>query len=339
MGKYNKIYVLAPYKHATGGVELAHQLVDYLRNNNQQAYIVYVVYIKGVQSISTNIDVTKEYVKYNIKVETSIEDNPDNILILPELYFEFIYQYKKINIGCWWMSVDNRYSKCSFKEMFLFNTNPIQRMLCIEKLLMGQIKTHNSIKLLKQEEKRIVHLYQSHYAQSHLYSLGLSKVLPLSDYVNTEFNNDSKLIKTDIILYNPSKGYKYTKRIMRRLPNYNFVALKNLTREEVKELFSKAKLYIDFGKFPGKDRLPREAILNDCCIITGKFGASSFYEDVSIKEDYKFDVDKCKLSDITKRIEFVISHYDSCIIDFSFYKSRVVNEKETFENEIKDLFL
>lgn len=36
MGKYNKIYMLAPFGVATGGVELAHQLVDYLRNRNQE---------------------------------------------------------------------------------------------------------------------------------------------------------------------------------------------------------------------------------------------------------------------------------------------------------------
>lgn len=42
MGKYKKIYVLAPFGHSTGGVELAHQLVDYLRNKNLEAYIVYV---------------------------------------------------------------------------------------------------------------------------------------------------------------------------------------------------------------------------------------------------------------------------------------------------------
>ena len=41
MGKYNKIYVLAPFGYATGGVELSHQLVDYLRNKGESAYIVY----------------------------------------------------------------------------------------------------------------------------------------------------------------------------------------------------------------------------------------------------------------------------------------------------------
>ena len=39
--QYDKVYVFAPYKFATGGIELAHQLVDYLRNKNREAYIVY----------------------------------------------------------------------------------------------------------------------------------------------------------------------------------------------------------------------------------------------------------------------------------------------------------
>jgi len=46
MCKYNKIYVVAPFNYSTGGVELLHQLVDYLRNRGQDAYIVYEVDVK-----------------------------------------------------------------------------------------------------------------------------------------------------------------------------------------------------------------------------------------------------------------------------------------------------
>ena len=59
MGKYNKIYMLAPFGVATGGVELAHQLVDYLRNRNQDAVIVYINH--DTLEISTNQAITKEY--------------------------------------------------------------------------------------------------------------------------------------------------------------------------------------------------------------------------------------------------------------------------------------
>ena len=69
MGKYKKIYVLAPFGHATGGVELAHQLVDYLRNKGEDAFIVYT---KGNCEISENQIVTSGYSKYNIKIDTII---------------------------------------------------------------------------------------------------------------------------------------------------------------------------------------------------------------------------------------------------------------------------
>lgn len=47
---YNKVFVLAPNKFASGGPELSHQLVDYLRNKGVDASIVYVTNrTKGVR--------------------------------------------------------------------------------------------------------------------------------------------------------------------------------------------------------------------------------------------------------------------------------------------------
>ena len=69
MGKYKKIYVLAPFGYATGGIELAHQLVDYLRNKGEEAYIVYA---KGDNSISEDQTITSSYSKYNIKTTSVI---------------------------------------------------------------------------------------------------------------------------------------------------------------------------------------------------------------------------------------------------------------------------
>ena len=38
---FSKIYVFSPSNAPTGGVELLHQLVDYLRKRNKDAYIYY----------------------------------------------------------------------------------------------------------------------------------------------------------------------------------------------------------------------------------------------------------------------------------------------------------
>lgn len=342
MPKYNKIYVVAPYAYATGGVELSHQLVNFLRSNNQNAYIVYT---QDTINIKTNASITKEYINYNIQISNDIEDDKNNILILPEIYFDWIYTYKNIQIGCWWMSVDYHYKACAFNDALHFKKGLINKIQfissCIKRILQHKYRYYqNNIQDLKNQEYRILHLYQSHYAQFHLYQLGFSKILPLSDYINCELiNNEFTTIKEDIILYNPAKGGDFVLKLIKLMPEYKFIPLKGLTRTQLKELFIKAKLYIDFGPFPGKDRLPREAVANNCCIITGKKGASGFFEDVPISETYKFDIEQVPLLNIKNRIINTLNNYESCIQDFLYMKKRILKEKEEFQTEIKDLFI
>lgn len=337
MNKYNKIYVLAPYKYTTGGVELSHQLVDYLRNKNQDAYIVYIENLK----ISDNQNITKAYNAYNIKATKIIEDSPNNIIIIPEIYFEFILKFKKIQIGCWWMSVDNHYKctniydKLHFEKRFINQIKIIKNYICN-----NTYKYKNSIKLLHNEEHRITHFYQSHYAQYHLYSLGMSKVLPLSDYINPEIENEiNDVPKENIILYNPKKGLNFTQRIISNMPEFKFIPLQGFSRNELNDIFDRAKLYIDFGEFPGKDRLPREAAIHRCCIISGKNGASFFYEDLPIRETYKFDTKNKNVSKICALIKEVLFNYDKCINDFENYRNIIRKEKNIFYNEIEDIFM
>lgn len=337
MGKYNKIYVLAPFGAATGGIELAHQLVDYLRNKKQECFIVY---IDKTFEISKDQTLTAQYRNYNVQSSNIIEDKNHNMLVLPEIYFDFIYKYTNINIACWWMSVDNHYSNACFRDIFGFQSSLIKKLRIIKHLLKGDLrKSRNSIKDLKANSHRIIHFYQSHYAQYHLYSLGFNNVLPLSDFINTEFEINCNTPKEDIILYNPSKGYKFTKKIIKKMPHRQFVPLKGLSRTQLKELMTKAKLYIDFGHFPGKDRLPRETAMSGCCIITGKLGASFYYEDLPINETYKFETKKSNIGRICDRIDYVLDHYDSCIKDFEYYKKRIIKEKGMFYDEIDDFFI
>ena len=93
--KYDKIYVLAPVKISTGGVELSHQLVSILRDKGLDAYIVYV----DGKKISSSQMVTPAYLKYNIKIASVIVDSESNMLVLPEIYFDFMFEYNNIKLG------------------------------------------------------------------------------------------------------------------------------------------------------------------------------------------------------------------------------------------------
>lgn len=334
--KYNKIYVLAPYAHATGGVELAHQLVDYLRNQNQNAYIVYV----KDRTIENSSAVTDAYKKYNISITGTIEDDERNILVLPEIYFDFIYEYSKIRIGCWWMSVDGRYTRTNFWQGFKYKKSFVDKLRLVKWFFFNRnLFWRNDNGLLHRENERIIHFYQSAYAQHHIYSLGFSKVLPLSDYINTEFVGNNSQVRKNVVIYNPSKGYEFTRKIISAMPDVEFVALKGFTRDRLVEIMNTAKLYIDFGSFPGKDRLPRETAMNGCVILTGKAGASFFYEDVMIPDFYKIEAKNSNINLITERIRYIINNYEACNNDMELYRKRILNEKELFYKEIDAIFI
>ena len=334
--KYNKIYVCTPVGAATGGVELSHQLVDYLRNKGQEAYTVYCEWNK----ISDCQTVTETYSQYNIATTNVIEDDSRNILILPEIYFDFILEFKSIQIGCWWMSVDNRYYRIkTLEKIYRLKGLKEKIIFCYELLFGNPHKYKNSTALLKKESKRIIHFYQSKYAQHHLYDLGFYRVLPLTDYINVNFLSNSSGEKKDIVLYNPAKGWSFTRRIIKALPNVKFVALKGLSRNEMKQLLGEAKLYIDFGTFPGKDRIPREAVISGCCVITGNLGASRFYEDVPIEEQYKFNVNKSNISSICDSIMNILKNYELCNSHFDNYRRIIKLEQKDFYEEITRAFL
>lgn len=329
---------MAPYGGVTGGVELAHQLVDRLRDRGCNAYIVYSHW--ETQEISIRQDVTRQYEMYNIRTTKEIVDDESNILILPEIFFEFVLMYNRIQIGCWWMSVDNRYKVCSFGDKFVFEKSNCRRArLLFNYLFRGMYRDiKNNDALLKKKGDRILHLYQSHYAQYHLYSKGFGKILPLSDYINVELIGTIKEKRKDIVLYNPLKGIDFTNKIIKKLPDVKFVPLRGLSRDELRTLLNTAKLYIDFGHFPGKDRLPREAAINGCCVITGTLGSSYFYEDVPIDKNYKFERSSVNLQIIVDKIKYVLKNYELCYHDFDIYRERIKNEKDVFYQEIDKLF-
>lgn len=194
---------------------------------------------------------------------------------------------------------------------------------------------------VRREDHRLFHFYQATYIQSYLYKQKFDRVIRLTDYINPEILNNvdtTNKKKEDIILYNPSKGIRYTKKLMKKIPGYKFIALKGFTREQLNELFDKAKLYIDFGPFPGKDRLPREAAIHNCCIITGRFGASGFFEDVPIYGQYKFDMLHPNYNSIKERIDYIFAHYDECIKDFAYMRDVIKHEQENFYREIDNIF-
>lgn len=336
MGRFKKVYVLAPAGKTTGGVELAHQLVDALTVFGQEAYVVYV----DKDGPAPGTEVPQMYRKYRVHVSDTVEDSPDNMLVLPEVYFDYLYRFPAIRIACWWMSVDNHYYSACLSDMLRFPWGLRDRLSLLYRYLRGDVHFRNSLADLRRQSDRIVHFYQSAYALDHLTSKGFRNVVPMSDYIHPDLFVSSRVPKEDLILYNPKKGKKYVEMLQERLPDYTFIPLQGFSREQLNKVFDRAKLYVDFGPFPGKDRIPREAVLHGCCLMTARFGASAYQEDVPIPESYKFSMrGRIPWEGIISQVRRVFADYDSCCHDFDMMREQIENERETFLREVAAYFM
>ncbi len=325
------IYVLCPEKNKTGGTELLHQLVYELRENNLNATIAYIRN-DGLKENPINEAFIK-YVGDNYCEIEDIVDCSDNILIIPEISIEYTKKFKHIKKYVWWLSIDN-YRK-NFDIFFCVKNFHIKQVI---KLIIGR-KFRSSYNLLKKNVD--VHLVQSYYAKEFLEKKRFSHINYLSDYINDIYLKKEMSIENrdNIVLYNPKKGFEFTERLIRKNPNFKWVAIENMTNQEVVNLLHKSKVYIDFGNHPGKDRFPREAAISGCCIITSKEGSAKYFEDVPIDSKYKFTLEKNNIGKISELIREFLINYDEKIKDFQEYRDFIKGEKKQFKEDVFQIFV
>lgn len=308
---YSKVYVLAPACVCTGGPELLHQLVYQLRQMGKDAYIVYTE-CGQKKPLECVHDAYKKYVGSNVLSIDMINFTERCVVVFPETHSKYVGLFKEAICCYWWLSVDN---------------------------YLRYVNLGCTSELLKEVD---YHFYQSEYAHQFLVELGVpsERMYELSDYINDDYLERERdiLKKEDIIAYNPLKGKYYTKGIIRFMPNYKFVPIENMTTIQVKKLLQKSKIYIDFGQHPGKDRLPREATLQKCCIITGKRGAAGNRYDIEIPEKYKIDESVTTFDYVAEVIRNCLDNYDNCICDFSKYYNKIIEEKSKFIMNVRNIF-
>lgn len=326
--KDTKIYVACPANIATGGPEVLHQLVYELANLGFDAYMYYYGRTENKHPVH------EAYMGYNNKFANNIEDHQKNILIVPEVKTEIIYQYYSIQKVIWWLSVDNYFrllvsdsklKKIIKKTLYYLHLYPKQKIYRFSK------------------NDKIIHFVQSEYAKQMLKKRGIiENVFYLGDYLNNLFieqqtiNLNTK--KENIVIYNPKKGIEFTKAIIRKARNIKFIPIENMTRDEVANLLSTAKVYIDFGNHPGKDRIPREAAISGCCVIVGKNGSAKFYEDVPLEDDFKFTASRKNIPLIIEKIKNCFDNYEEEVKKFAKYREMIKNEQLKFIDDIKNIF-
>ena len=309
-----RVYVFSPWL-TTGGVELLHQLVDTLNMHGAYASIVYVGGFKEKQIVVIDKKAPDIYQKYYLHYEHDIGkiDSEESVVIIPETIPELVFAIKRSKIVVWWLSVDN----------YKFAIEQRQY-------------SDDFINWSKRAD--IIHLAQSAYAINFLkneLNISLQHISYLSDYINDAFFTEER---RNIVLYNPAKGYDVLKPIIERHKDIVFFPLHGMTPEQMMLKMRNSKVYIDFGNHPGKDRIPREAAISGCCVITNTKGAAAYFEDVPIPDKYKFEDIEGNEDKIIALIKFIFENYDNCKKDFEDYRQIIRDEKFYFVEDAIEIF-
>jgi hypothetical protein len=313
-------YIVAPANSATGGPELLHQLAYKLKRYGKTVYMFYI-------PDNYPSPIHHNYKQYYLDFVREIEDNEQNVIIIPETKTELLLKYKKAKKIIWWLSVDN-YFFCLPGLKGLINRLILKKFNSQKYLFFNK----NLLKIAD------FHLVQSEYAYAWLNKNGINNFGFLSDYLHESFINVKTELdfKQNIVVYNPKKGVDVTKKLIKNSPNIKFVAIENMTREEVVKLLQKSKVYIDFGYHPGKDRIPREAAILGCCIITNKRGSAKFSKDMPINEEFKFNENN--FSAISEKIEECFNNYILNLDKFERYRQEIRLQEFEFVKQLEVLF-
>lgn len=318
-----KIFIISTTYIATGGTELLQQLCYKLNSMGQDARMMYT-------QPYDNSNVQKRFETiYNNPYCYEFEDEDDNIIVVPESIIEYVYKVKKAKMYLWWLSVDNYYGAFTKKENCLKHC-------------------YHQINHLRNKSvfKNIKHLVQSEYARLYLLNecnVSGDCIFYLSDYLNKSYlqkaTSTTSKVRKDQIIYNPRKGFEFSQKIMQLVTEYEWVPLQGYTPDQMVSVMNESKVYVDFGNHPGKDRIPREAAMCGCCVITGKRGAAANSKDILIPDDYKFSDDDNNIDLIKKCISTCMEFFDDKTKDFDMYRNRIMSEEEQFESDIKQIFI
>ena len=188
------------------------------------------------------------------------------------------------------------------------------------------------------DDPDVIHIAQSAYAYSFLKLMGVKHLVMCTDYLNPDFYEEyQEEERNNTVLYNPAKATPFMHEIISACPGIEWKPIQGMTRAEVIDTMRHSKLYVDFGEFPGRERMPREAALCGCCLITSKIGSAHYYMDFF--HDYKFDSKPEHMWAIVRKIQYVLDHYEECRKDFNLFRTLLNDDRKKMEKQCTDVVM
>lgn len=330
------LYVLAIRNNQSGGSESLHQFAATVKKNGRKVAMYY--------PDSEEKTLPPKFANYGIDVAQKVDDIENNVMVVPETETKYLMGYKHIKKCIWWLSRDFYYGYANLEGLVRsaerHNISPFLYFIYIPVVFLKKKMTPGYFRFGR-DKNSIYHMYNCEYARLYLEEKGVrpENTLYMCGPIRSEYFEAACENKEAIVTYNPKKNYRFTKLVLsavrERRPDIQLTAIEKMQPADIVALLGKCKVYIDFGQFPGPERIPREAVTRRCNIITSQYGSTRNEIDVPIPCKYKIKADKKNIPRIVDQIIELIDHYEEHVDEYDDYRKKVLNQIELLEQNTK----
>jgi hypothetical protein len=312
--------ILCPRKTETGGPEALHQLGAALIAAGCEAAMHYLPARRSNAC-------PPRYLHYGVPVAHRLDDRPETVVVIPEVMTDWVWRLHHAQRLIWWLSVafyrqqPKKWTKRA--KLFLRELMPSRRPYTFQHL------------------PRLHHACHGEYVRRFLVGHGIQQPLPLCEYLSPAFRLEEAEVPAEprgnVCLYNPRKGLAFTQRIIEACEGsgIEFLPLAGYDEAALRGLFSRSKLYIDFGEHPGRDRMPREAAACGCIVFTGQRGSAGNAVDVPLPACYKLDDQQPETPQLLRlRLQEVCQAYEQHRQAQADYRQWIRSLPQTFAADV-----
>ncbi len=311
-----KIFIVTP-TNIGGGPEVEHQLAEAINRGGERAFMLYNR--EASERFSRRYEAPDCYRRYRTSPAVMGDVEPGSIVVLPEAAASMVSWWPGSDIYFWWLSVD---------IFTLMNPHP-QAVIT----MMRPYVTRN--------------LYQCEYIRRWLEGYGVTADR-LADPLRWEYRvaldrPPGRECRMNLLVYSPTKGMERTQRILDELAGRSWapevVPITNMLPHQILRLLNHAKVAIDFGHHPGKDRLAREAAACGACVVVNRRGSAANPVDVPLPEEFK-------INDLTPgferravdKIGELVNDFDRYQPMFDDYRKSIAEDSRAFFDDVAAVF-
>ncbi len=325
--KIKRVVILCPAYLVTGGVENLCQIYASLKKLGYEVYMLWTTSnfpqiskkYKNGQCLLSKIDQTFLNTAYISNYDVNYLDkdillDEETLVIVPEIWIDIISFFENAKKAISWLSISN-FDGCG------------KSTICKNLIAQKQLNYLNC-----------VHLSQAPWIQKILKSWGANSFL-LGDYISKIYFTKNIINKSEkLIAYFPRKGGELASKFVNKYSDLDYIKLENFTQNEMIFALDISNIYIDFGSFPGKDRIPREALLRNCVIFIHNQGCATDTESFPIDDYFRFSEQDVLDGTLYEKIKIVLADYENMQKKQSFMRNQILQEQDLFEKNIKDFF-